>query len=236
MQIHVGYELIYDCPQPTPMILTLNVHYSRASDLVEPDHLVTSPRSRSRPIATPSAIGAAGSSRRRAGCGSPPTRWSTTPACRTPWRPGPQQRPVQALPEETLVFLLGSRYCETDLLSEMAWKLFGGTPPGWARVQAICDFVHQHITFGYEHASATKTAWQVFNERKGVCRDYAHLAIAFCRCLNIPGALLHRLSRRHRRAAAVRTDGLRRLVRGLPGGRVVHLRRRATTRRASAAC
>jgi transglutaminase-like putative cysteine protease len=97
-----------------------------------------------------------------------------------------QQHPVEDLPEETLVFLLGSRYCETDLLSEVAWDLFGKAPTGWGRVQAICNFVQQHISFGYEHARATKTAKEAFNERVGVCRDYTHLAIAFCRCLNIP--------------------------------------------------
>jgi hypothetical protein len=90
---------------------------------------------------------------------------------------------VEDLPAETLVFLLGSRYCETDRLSEPAWNLFEKSPPGWARVQAICDFVHRHIAFGYEHARSTKTAWDVFNEGKGVCRDYAHLAITFCRCM-----------------------------------------------------
>ena len=68
----------------------------------------------------------------------------------------------------------------------MAWKLFGNVPPGWARVQAVIDFVHAHITFGYEHARPTKTAWDAFTEKTGVCRDFAHLAIAFCRCLNIP--------------------------------------------------
>jgi transglutaminase-like putative cysteine protease len=108
---------------------------------------------------------------------------SGVPESPAPWA---EQRPVPALPDETLLFLLGSRYCETDLLSETAWKLFSGTPLGWARVQAVCDFVHQHLTFGYEHASATKTAYQVFNERRGVCRDFAHLAITLCRCLNIP--------------------------------------------------
>ena len=87
---------------------------------------------------------------------------------------------------DTLIFLLGSRYCETDHLSQAAWDLFDRFPPGWARVQAVCDYVHRHIVFGYEHASPSKTARQVFNERQGVCRDYAHLAIAFCRCLNIP--------------------------------------------------
>ncbi len=96
------------------------------------------------------------------------------------------QHAVQALPEETLVFLLGSRYCETDELSDIAWRLFGNTPLGWPRVQAICDFVHSHIKFGYAHASRTRTALQTYNEGRGVCRDFAHLAIAFCRCMNIP--------------------------------------------------
>jgi transglutaminase-like putative cysteine protease len=100
--------------------------------------------------------------------------------------PTAEQLPVDALAEETLVFRLGSRYCETDRLSETAWKLFAQTPTGWQRVQAICDFVHQHITFGYAYASPTKTAWEVFNERRGVCRDFAHLAITLCRCMNIP--------------------------------------------------
>jgi transglutaminase-like putative cysteine protease len=85
-----------------------------------------------------------------------------------------------------LRFLLPSRYCETELLAETAWKAFGAVPPGWSRVQAICDFVQQHIRFDYQAARPTKTAWEVFNERRGVCRDYAHLAIALCRSLNIP--------------------------------------------------
>jgi len=100
--------------------------------------------------------------------------------------PFAHQQDVPDLPAETLVYLLGSRYCETDRLTEIAWKLFGTGPLGWARAQAACDFVHGHIAFGYEHARATKTAWEAYYEGKGVCRDYAHLAIAFCRCLNIP--------------------------------------------------
>ena len=93
---------------------------------------------------------------------------------------------MEDLPADTIAFLLGSRYCETDRLSDTAWKLFAGTPPGWARVRAICDYVHGHIAFGYQHARPTKTAWEAFNEGTGVCRDYAHLAISFCRCMNIP--------------------------------------------------
>jgi transglutaminase-like putative cysteine protease len=99
---------------------------------------------------------------------------------------GAQQHAVEDLPDETLLFLLASRYCEVDRLTETAWQLFGTSPMGWGRVQAICNFVHGHLTFGYEHARATRTAWEAFNERKGVCRDFAHLAVTLCRCMNIP--------------------------------------------------
>ncbi len=93
---------------------------------------------------------------------------------------------VEDLPEDTLLYLLGSRYCETDLLMQTAWQLFGGTVPGHARVQAICDYVHNHIAFNYQNARCTRTAYDAFREGTGVCRDYAHLGIAFCRCMNIP--------------------------------------------------
>jgi transglutaminase-like putative cysteine protease len=100
--------------------------------------------------------------------------------------PGAPQHEVEDLPPETIVYLLGSRYCETDRLSDIAWTLFGNGPTGWRRVQAICDYVHNHITFGYQFARPTKTAWEAFNEGNGVCRDFAHLGIALCRCMNIP--------------------------------------------------
>jgi transglutaminase-like putative cysteine protease len=100
--------------------------------------------------------------------------------------PGAQQHPVPELPEEALLFLLGSRYCETDKLSETAWNLFGQAPVGWERVQAICDYVHRHIVFGYQHARMTRSALESYYDRTGVCRDYTHLAVAFCRCMNIP--------------------------------------------------
>jgi transglutaminase-like putative cysteine protease len=186
MQIRIGYELTYECPQPTPMILTLNVHFSRVSDLVTPDHIVTSPPVRisgyrdgfgnwcSRVIAPPGEIRVASDAL---------INDSGLPDAVNPSTP---QHPVEDLPQETLVFLLGSRYCETDRLSNTAWSLFGQTPLGWPRVQAICDFVHGHLTFGYQYARATRTALEAFNERVGVCRDYTHLAITFCRCMNIP--------------------------------------------------
>jgi transglutaminase-like putative cysteine protease len=186
MQIRVGYELMYNCPQMTPMILMTSIHYSRASDVIIPDPVTTEP---SVPIAAyrdgfgnwcSRIVAPAGRIRLRS---SAVIRDTAQPDVVVP---SAQQHSVQNLPEETLIFLLGSRYYETDLLSDTAWKLFDQSPPGWPRVQAICDYVHNHITFGYENARPTKTAWDAFNERAGVCRDYAHLAIAFCRCMNIP--------------------------------------------------
>ena len=186
MQIRVGYELLYDFPQPTPMMLMLNIHFTRVSDIVVPDHLVTSPAT---PITAYRDTFGNWCTRLVAPKGE--IRLSADavvndggePDLVAPWA---QQHAVQDLPEETLLFLLGSRYCETDLLSEVAWDMFGTSPSGWGRVQAICDFVHRHIVFGYEHARVTKTAREAFNERTGVCRDYTHLAIALCRCMNIP--------------------------------------------------
>ncbi len=186
MQIRVGYELIYDFPQPTPLILTLNIHYSRASDLIRPDYLITSP---SVPVTSYRDGFGNWCSRLLAPAGT--LTLTADAVVRDSGMadvivPNAWQHEVQNLPEETLVYLLGSRYCETDKLSEIAWSLFGNAPMGWARVQTICDFVHHHLTFGYEHASPSKGALQAFNERTGVCRDFAHLAIAFCRCMNIP--------------------------------------------------
>lgn len=186
MQIRVGYEIIYDCPQPTPMILALHIHSTRVSDIVIPDHLIISP---SIPITAYRDAFGNWCSRIVAPQGE--MRLSADAVLndngeRDPVNLTAHQHEVQDLPEETLVFLLGSRYCETDRLSNTAWQLFGHTPLGWGRVQAICDYVHDHIAFGYEHARFTKTAWEVFDEKAGVCRDYTHLAIAFCRCMNIP--------------------------------------------------
>jgi len=186
MQIRVGYELVYDCPQPTPMILTLQIHFTRVSDIIVPDHLVTKP---SVPITA--YRDSFGNWCNRIVAPKGRIELSTDALVNDTGKPDlvnteAFQHPVQDLPDETLLFLLGSRYCDTDLLSEAAWDLFGQTPSGWGRVQAICDFVHETITFGYEHARPTMTAWEAFNEHRGVCRDFTHLAIAFCRCMNIP--------------------------------------------------
>jgi transglutaminase-like putative cysteine protease len=186
MLIQVGYELVFNCRQMTPMILMVNVHYSRASDIVRPDCLTTDPET---PIKAYRDGFGNWCSRIVAPIGR--IRLKSTGVVRDSAKPDvlapfAEQHALQDLPEETLVFLLGSRYCETDLLSEVAWSRFGQSTPGWSRVQAICDFVHNHIAFDYQKARPTRTAWEAFNERMGVCRDYAHLAIALCRCMNIP--------------------------------------------------
>ncbi len=186
MKIRVGYELVYECPQPTPMVLMLNVHYSRVSDLIAPDHLITDP---ALPIAAYRDSFGNWCSRIVAPAGM--TRITSDAIVRDSGVPDPvvataRQTPIAELPGETLIFLLGSRYCETELLMPIAWNLFGHTPLGWPRVQAICDFVHAHLTFGYQYARATKTANEAYRERNGVCRDFAHLALTLCRCMNIP--------------------------------------------------
>ncbi len=186
MQIRVGFDLVYECEQPTPMLLVLSIHHTRVSDIVIPDYLVTRPRV---PVThyrdgfgnwCMRVVAPRGESRFFADALVNDTGDTDLII------PTATQAAVQDLPEDTLVYLLGSRYCETDKLSEIAWSLFGNGPMGWGRVQAICDFVHNHITFGYQHARATKTAFEAYNERQGVCRDFAHLAITLCRCMNIP--------------------------------------------------
>jgi transglutaminase-like putative cysteine protease len=186
VKLAVGYELIYQLPQPTPMILALHVHESRLPDLLTPDILSTDP-------VVPLAFYRDSFRNWCTRLEAPAGRFKITGGATVadaglpdPVVPAAVQHPVPDLPAETLLYLLGSRYCETDELSPIAWRLFGHTPPGWARVQAVCDFVHAHIKFDYQQARPTRTALHTYQEGVGVCRDYAHLALAFCRCLNIP--------------------------------------------------
>ena len=186
MQIRLGYELIYRCPQPTPMILNLNIHYTRAADIVRADNMLTDPW-------VPISLYRDGFGNWCTRLVAPTGRMRITAdavindrGLTEPVTPDAQQHCVESLPEETLVYLLGSRYCDTEHLSEVAWKMFGHTTLGWSRVQSICNFVNQHLTFGYQFARPTRTASEAFHERQGVCRDYAHLAITLCRCLNSP--------------------------------------------------
>lgn len=186
MKLKVGYELNYEFPQPTPVILMLNVHYSRASDLLAPDNVMLTP---SVPIDGYRDGFGNWCSRLVAPKGQ--MRISSNAVVNDTGKPDPivrgaMQIAVEKLPEEAIVFLLASRFCDCDRMLDLAWKHFGNGETGWARVEAICDFVHKHITFGYEHASATRTASEAYEGRVGVCRDYAHLAIAFCRAMNIP--------------------------------------------------
>jgi transglutaminase-like putative cysteine protease len=186
MQIRAGFDIVYDCAHPTPMLLMLSVHPSRLPDLLTPQ--------------TISFFPAIQASDYRDGYGNICTR-IVAPVGKLQIAakfiikdtgqydevaPDAAQHPVETLPDDSLIYLLGSRYCETDRLSETAWSLFGHTPAGWGRVAAICDYIHQRITFGYEYARPTKTAWETFMEKTGVCRDFAHLAVTFCRCMNIP--------------------------------------------------
>jgi transglutaminase-like putative cysteine protease len=186
MLIRLGFEIRYRFPQPTPMLVTLNLHDSRRADIAIAQELLLTP---GVPL-----------HQYHDGFGNICTRFVAPAGTMTLFSdavvrdtgntddvaPGAQQVPVPQLPDETLVYLLGSRYCETDKLVEQAWSLFGNTPLGWGRVQAICDYVHQRITFGYQYANATKGAAQALEEGRGVCRDYAHSAVALCRCMNIP--------------------------------------------------
>lgn len=186
MRLRTGFDIVYECSAAVPMLLMITVHPSRRGDLETPDLLRTDPALEvaqyrdgygnlcSRLLAPPGRL-----------------RLSADFIIRDPglidaYAPDARQHPVQELPDEVVLYLLGSRYCETDRLSEIAWSLFQNAPAGWGRVQAITDHVHRHIVFDYMQARPDKTAYDVWCEGTGVCRDYAYLAIAFCRCMNIP--------------------------------------------------
>jgi len=186
MEIKVGFEITYAAAQPTPMVTMLSIHPSRYSDIVGTEQIATEP---AVPI---------GFYRDSFGnvCGR-----LVAPAGGVTFRgqalvrdsgladvvnPAAQQVAIEQLPDDVLLYLTPSRYCETDKLTDIAWSLFGATPLGWARVQAIVEFVHNHVTFGYEHAHHMKSAHDVYEQRTGVCRDFAHLALTLCRCMGIP--------------------------------------------------
>ncbi len=186
MLIRTGFDISIDVAQPTAMMLLLSIHPSRRHDLRSPHVMEFTPDVGPSEFTDP--------------FGNTVTRIVANPGTtriridvlvedsgqpdRVNWNA--RQHPVEDLPSECLPFLLGSRYCETDRLSDLAWHLFGSTPPGWARVQAIVDYVHGRIHFDYQQARATRTAFEGNDERVGVCRDFAHLAVALCRCMNIP--------------------------------------------------
>jgi transglutaminase-like putative cysteine protease len=186
VRIKLGYDIVMSHPQDTPVLLMVTVHPSRSRDVIEGDQLQVSPDTSvtqfvdsfgnicSRLIAPPGQI-----------------RFTAQAIISDlglydNYVPDAIQHVVQDLPDECLQFLLGSRYCETDKLMDVAWANFNAAPLGWGRVQAICDFVHNNLTFGYQYARNNRTAFEAYTERVGVCRDFAHLAITLCRCMNIP--------------------------------------------------
>ena len=186
MLIRIGFDLIFELPAPVPMILMLYTHPSRSGSLSGPEVIQSSP---AIPISTFTDNFGNRCGRVMAPAGQL-RLWHETlirdSGLADPISPDAIQWDVHALPPDAIQFLFASRYCQTDELSQTAWNLFGNTPPGWARVQAVCDWVHNNIQFGYVYARPNKTALDVFNERTGVCRDFSHLLITFLRCLNIP--------------------------------------------------
>ncbi|SDU25013.1 transglutaminase family protein [Stappia sp. ES.058] len=186
MLIRCGYEITLVCQEATALVCLLSIHQERADDICGSETFSTTPSvptslysdpfgSRARRLVAPAGALTLSGNATVKDSGLPDEAFRHA-----------REVPVQDLPDACLTWLTGSRYCETDRLSQIAWDLFGHLPQGWDRVQAICDFVHDHLHFDYLKARATRTAFEAYEERVGVCRDYAHLALSFCRCLNIP--------------------------------------------------
>jgi transglutaminase-like putative cysteine protease len=186
MLIRLAYDIQFDIPAAVAMVALLNVHPSRAHDLLEPDELQTEPS-----LKITHYIDSFGNRCARFVAPQGQLRLFNSTLIRDSGIPdefnwSAREPAVGDLPHEILSFLLNSRYCEVDRFSTIALELFGHLQPGWGRVQAICNWVHNKVAFNYQHARPTKTALDVFTERVGVCRDFQHLAITFCRALNIP--------------------------------------------------
>lgn len=186
MLIRLGYEIAIECQQRTPVISLLEIHADRQADIKRQTRVLTSP-------SVPSSVynDRYGNACRRFVAPGGSFRILYDAVIEDSGEPDEvnmlaRETPVDELPPDALGYLLGSRYCETDHLASMAWNLFGNMPPGWARVQAIVDYVHNRLSFGYGYARPTRTAAQAHEEQVGVCRDFAHLAITLCRCMNIP--------------------------------------------------
>ena len=192
MLIRYGYDITIGCTQPTPLVTLLSVREERteADLLYRPDRAPDSFHTVPHVPASTYRDGFGNTCRRLVAPAGDLQMWGDgtvgDSGLHDPVDAGACETQVVELPDETLVYLLGSRYCETDKLSQVAWDLFGQGPPGWGRVQAICDWVNAHITFDYQNASSMRSAHDVYQGRAGVCRDFAHLAIALIRCMNIP--------------------------------------------------
>ncbi len=186
MLIQVGYDIVFEHPVSTPLIVMLYLHPSRVPSIRRGEHLLVDPQ-----VQVSNYIDEFGNRCGRLLAPAGQVRFWNDAVVEDNGQPDQRnpdagQHEIYTLPDAALKFLIASRYCEVDQMVELAWQLFGSTPKGWARVQAICDFVHRHIRFDYLQARSTRTAFDVYQERVGVCRDFVHLAITFCRCLNIP--------------------------------------------------
>ena len=187
MFVRIGFDLQYDCPGVTPMLLMLHTHPEFSSRLQRPERLIIEPAAVEHHDFTDTF-------------GNVATRVVAQPGKVRIWADnviydsgepeptieGAKLHAVEELPDDAVQFLLASRYCEVDRMSQQAWDLFGKTPATWERVQAVTDWVHDRVEFGYAFARSTKTAFDVCEERKGVCRDFQHLAITLLRALNVP--------------------------------------------------
>ena len=186
MLIRVGCEWVFEVPSPVPLLLKLYLHPSQLLKIRKPEQFHIEPETSLEQFFDEFGNRAA---RLLLPAGTVKLRTdaiiaASTQADTVNW--DARQVPISELPVEVLPYLLSSRYCEVDRLSEVAWKLFAHTPEGWGRVQGVCDWIHNNIHFGYEHTRLTKTAYEVYTERTGVCRDFMNLAVTFCRCLHIP--------------------------------------------------
>ena len=186
MMLRLGYDIQFEIPSPVAMVALLNVHPSRAADLRAPDELRLEPETQ-----VESFMDSFGNRCTRFVAPQGTVRLSNSTLLQDPGfadqvNYNARELPVQELPNHILRYLLNSRYCEVDRFSMIASELFGGVCPGWGRVQAICDWVHAKVSFGYQYARPTKTALDVYSERFGVCRDFQHLAVTLCRALHIP--------------------------------------------------
>jgi len=186
MLLHLGYDIVFDIPLAVPFLALLKVHPSRVNDLQTPDELRVGSATDfecysdgfgnncCRFLARPGKLRLTNSTI---------IHDTGEPDSVAPWA---REIPVEHLPNDVLQYLLNSRYCEVDRMSNVAAELFGGIAPGWNRVQTVCTWVHERVTFGYQYANSQKTAFDVYTDGLGVCRDFQHLAVTMCRALNIP--------------------------------------------------
>ncbi len=186
MRIRIGHELVFEVPRPTPTLLMLYVHPDAAPALRRPERIEVEPA-----VPVDDFVDWFGNHAARIVAPAGTLRLRYDNEVEDGGRPEPvidglRLTPVAELPPECWRFLLASRYCEVDRMSAVAWDLFAKTPESWERVRAVVDWVHDNVTFGYQYSRPTKTSFDVFTERQGVCRDFQHLAITFLRALNIP--------------------------------------------------